>query len=192
VAVACQHVARRVVERHRDDGPIDQPELDGWSAHLRQSMADYRRSDNPIDARISSQLRMKRTKKEDLTMLGTCQVMTFVQTSDGQKARRFYEEVLGLKFNHEDDYALIFDLHAGVPLRIQKVADPSPALYTRLGWFVDDIEVTVRGLAERGVTFERYEGLPQDQLGIWSVPGAKAKVAWFKDPDGNTLSVTQA
>jgi catechol 2,3-dioxygenase-like lactoylglutathione lyase family enzyme len=124
-------------------------------------------------------------------MLGNCKVMTFIATKDGETARRFYEEVLGLTFVADEPYALVFDLN-GIMLRIQKVADMSPGDYTTLGWQVGDIETTVRGLAERGVTFERYEGLPQDQLGIWSVPGAKAKVAWFKDPDGNTLSVTQA
>ena len=123
-------------------------------------------------------------------MLETCKVMTFVPAKDPAKARWFYEEVLGLTFVADEPYALVFDLN-GIMLRIQKVADMSPGDYTTLGWQVGDIETTVRGLAERGVTFERYEGLPQDQLGIWSVPGAKAKVAWFKDPDGNTLSVTQ-
>jgi catechol 2,3-dioxygenase-like lactoylglutathione lyase family enzyme len=116
--------------------------------------------------------------------------MTFVQTRDADQARQFYKDTLGLKFGGEDTYALVFDL-GGIPLRVQKVADATPGKYTTLGWQVDDIETTVRGLGERGVTFERYEGLPQDRLGIWSVPGANAKVAWFKDPDGNTLSVTQ-
>lgn len=123
-------------------------------------------------------------------MLGKCQVVTFVATKDPAKARPFYEDVLGLTFVADETYALVFDLN-GIALRIQKVADPSPGMYTQLGWHVDDIAAVVRGLAERGVTFERYEGLPQDALGVWSVPGAKAKVAWFKDPDGNTLSVTQ-
>ena len=122
-------------------------------------------------------------------MLGSCEVMTSVGTTDPAKTRDFYERVLGLRFVADEPYALVFDLK-GIMLRIQKVAEVSPVPYTTLGWRVEDIESVVRELSNRGIAFERYEGMPQDELGIWSVPGANAKVAWFKDPDGNTLSLT--
>jgi len=122
-------------------------------------------------------------------MLGSCEVMTFVASRDPEKARHFYEEVLGLRFVADESYALVFDLN-GVMLRVQKVGELSPTPYTSLGWKVEDISSAVRQLEGRGVTFERYEGMPQDELGVWAAGGAK--VAWFKDPDGNLLSLTEA
>jgi hypothetical protein len=89
----------------------------------------------------------------------------------------------------DDSFALVFDAH-GVMLRVARVHELTPAPYTVLGWKVADISAAVKELQIRGVAFERYEGLDQDELGIWKSPGG-AKVAWFKDPDRNTLSLTQ-
>ncbi len=120
-------------------------------------------------------------------MLTNNDPIAFVATADAEAAVVFCRDVLGLTFVADDPFALVFDLN-GTMLRIFKVERVTPLEYTALGWKVDDIEAAVRGLAENGVTFERYEQLEQDELGIWASPGAR--VAWFKDPDGNTLSLT--
>jgi catechol 2,3-dioxygenase-like lactoylglutathione lyase family enzyme len=116
-------------------------------------------------------------------------VVTFVATTNPQKAKKFYEETLGLRFVSDDGFALVFDID-GTMLRIAKVPDFRPAPFTVLGWEVRDIEKSVSDLNARGVSFERFSGMPQSELGIWSAPGG-AKVAWFKDPDGNILSLSQ-
>ena len=92
--------------------------------------------------------------------------------------------------SEELPFALVFDLD-GVMLRVTTVKELTPAAYTVLGWRTGDISATVRALQQSGVVFERYPGMAQDELGIWTVPGGAARVAWFKDPDGNTLSVSQ-
>ncbi len=113
----------------------------------------------------------------------------FAATTDAKRARRFYEKTLGLKFVSEDPFALVFKV-GSLALRIQKVA-AKPALgYTVLGWQVSDIGREVRRLTRAGVRFARYDGLEQDPGGVWLSP-AGAKVAWFRDPDGNTLSLTE-
>jgi catechol 2,3-dioxygenase-like lactoylglutathione lyase family enzyme len=113
----------------------------------------------------------------------------FAANTDAKRARRFYEKTLGLKFVSEDPFALVFQV-GPLALRIQKVA-AKPALdYTVLGWQVSDIGRVVRRLARAGVRFARYKGLEQDPGGVWCSP-AGAKVAWFRDPDGNTLSLTE-
>jgi hypothetical protein len=89
----------------------------------------------------------------------------------------------------EDPFALVFDAH-GTMLRVTNVAEVAAAQYTVLGWEVPNILAATKDLSAAGVKFERYPGLPQDELGIWTAPSG-AKVAWFKDPDGNTLSLTQ-
>ena len=88
----------------------------------------------------------------------------------------------------DDSFAVVFDA-GGTELRLQRVRELTPHPFTALGWIVDDIGAQVRALVARGVTFERYDFMTQDELGIWSTPGAK--VAWFKDPDGNLLSLAQ-
>ncbi|MBI5288726.1 MAG: VOC family protein [Chloroflexi bacterium] len=122
-------------------------------------------------------------------MLGSSNIMAFVATAQPDAARAFYEGILGLRLIEDAPFALVFDAY-GTKLRVQKVQTVAPAPYTTLGWVVDDIVATVRELASRGVQFERYEGLEQDDLGIWS--SGAGNIAWFKDPDGNTLSVTQS
>ncbi len=96
---------------------------------------------------------------------------------------------MGLRFIADERFALVFDIN-GRMLRIFKVQALSPEKRTVLGWDVEDIAAVVDRLAERGVTFERFEDMPQDARGIWRSPTG-AQVAWFKDPDGNTLSLTQ-
>ena len=116
-------------------------------------------------------------------------IIAFLGTADASRARAFYESILGLRLVADDPFALVFDAD-GVMLRIQKVQAVTPAAYTSLGWQVADIATTVRRLRARGVELERYGGLEQDELGIWRSPGG-ARVAWFKDPDGHVLSLTQ-
>jgi len=124
-------------------------------------------------------------------MLGRETIMTFVATLDGARARAFYEGVLGLEVTSDDDFALALAVDgAGTMLRIQKVASFRPHPFTALGWQVKDIEGTVNELGRRGVAFQRFEGLEQDDAGIWTAPSG-TRVAWFKDPDGNVLSVSQ-
>jgi hypothetical protein len=122
-------------------------------------------------------------------MLTDCPLVAFVATRDGARARRFYGETLSLPILSDDPYALV--CAAGkTTLRIQKVASVTPQPFTVLGWEVADIEATVDALVARGVSFERYEGMGQDERGIWLAPSG-ARVAWFKDPDESTLSITQ-
>ncbi len=122
-------------------------------------------------------------------MVSSCDVIAFVATTEPTRAREFYGKVLGLPLVADEPFALVFDAH-GTMLRIAKVQELHPARHTVLGWTVPDISGAVKQLEAKGVTFERYEGLNQDDLGIWAAPGG-AHVAWFKDPDGNTLSLTQ-
>ena len=122
-------------------------------------------------------------------MLDTSDLINFVATNNGARARRFYEDILGLSFVSDDQFALVFKA-GGTMLRIQKVDYVNPHGYTVLGWSVCDIKKEVANLARRGLQFVRYEGMHQDEHGIWTAP-SKAKVAWFTDPDGNILSLTE-
>ena len=122
-------------------------------------------------------------------MLSSCSLVAFVATRDGAAAMKFYRDALGLRLVSEDAFALVFDA-GGTMLRVTKVKEFVAAPYTVLGWRVDDIGAAVRELAGRGVRFERFDGMPQDEAGIWNAPSG-AWVAWFKDPDGNVLSVAQ-
>jgi catechol 2,3-dioxygenase-like lactoylglutathione lyase family enzyme len=115
--------------------------------------------------------------------------IAFLATTDAERARAFYERALGLAFVADEGVALVFDL-AGTMLRIARVDALTPQPFTVLGWRVADIEAAVRGLTERGVRFRRYASLEQDELGIWASPEG-ARVGWFEDPDGNTLSLTE-
>ena len=123
-----------------------------------------------------------------MATLGT--LMAFIPTRDGDAARVFYEKKVGLRFISEDQFAVIFQSGANT-IRITRTGSFTPAPYTILGWESSDIERDVRDMSARGITFERYEYMgPQDDLGIWTSPSG-AKIAWFKDPDGNTLSIGQ-
>jgi catechol 2,3-dioxygenase-like lactoylglutathione lyase family enzyme len=125
-----------------------------------------------------------------MPLLDSAPIIAFSATADAERAKTFYRDQLGLKLVSEEQYALVFDA-AGTMLRVQKVKAVSGAQYTALGWRVTDIAAKVSELQQAGVHFENY-GLPgQDERGIWTPPGSDAKVAWFKDPDGNILSLTQ-
>ncbi len=122
-------------------------------------------------------------------MLQSATLNAFLATSDPARAKVFFQDVLGLKFVNEGSHALVFDAN-GVSIWVQKVEQVVAAPYTALGWTVADIHATVRGLVSRGVTFERYGYFEQDADGVWKAPGG-AQVAWFRDPDGHVLSLTQ-
>jgi len=122
-------------------------------------------------------------------MLGSTNIVAFVPTRDAEKARAFYQEVLGLRFIKDDGFALMFDAN-GIMVRVAKSGDFKPAQFTILGWEIHGIEKVVASLQQRGVIFERFGFFEQDKLGIWTAPTGD-KVAWFKDPDGNVLSVSE-
>jgi len=116
-------------------------------------------------------------------------VVTFLLTAKPEAALAFYRDVLGLRFVRDDCFALVFDLD-GVMLRVAKVKEHVPLQSTVLGWESQDIGADVAALAAKGVRFAIYEGMGQDAAGICTFPGGD-KVAWFKDPDGNVLSLSQ-
>lgn len=122
-------------------------------------------------------------------MLGSSKIVAFLFTTDSKRARSFYEGVLGLRFISEDPFALALEANGNM-IRISTSRDFKPAQGTVLGWETTDIEKLVSGLRGRGVSFELFPGMNQDALGIWAAPGGD-KVAWFKDPDGNVLSISQ-
>ncbi len=122
-------------------------------------------------------------------MLGNYPVIAMIATTQPERAKTFYSEVLGVKLVEDGWFALVFTA-GGTRLHIQKVKQFSPLPFTALGWAVTDIGATVAKLAKEGVKFERYKEMPQDDAGIWTTPDG-AQVCWFKDPDGNTLSLTQ-
>jgi catechol 2,3-dioxygenase-like lactoylglutathione lyase family enzyme len=115
--------------------------------------------------------------------------MAFVATRDLRRAQKFYGDTLGLTLVSEDEFALVFDA-AGTMLRVTRVQEVAATNYTILGWQASDIVQTVKSLQKAQVTVERYPNMQQDEFGIWNSPSG-ARVAWFRDPDGNTLSITQ-
>jgi catechol 2,3-dioxygenase-like lactoylglutathione lyase family enzyme len=120
----------------------------------------------------------------------SAKAMTFIVTRDRDVAKKFYGDTLGFPLVSEDPFAAVFDLN-GTMLRISTLKDHKPQQHTVLGWEVGDIEATVKALVAKGVKFNVYDGFGQDALGIWTAPGSSNKVAWFLDPDGNNLSLTQ-
>ncbi|MBL7501910.1 VOC family protein [Frankia sp. CNm7] len=122
-------------------------------------------------------------------MLADAELIAFVPTVDLDRALSFYQGVLGLQLLEETPAAAVFQVD-GTMLRISAVPEIIPQPFTTLGWRVDDITVAVRWLTDRGVRVNHYDGLDQDDLGIWTTPG-RDRIAWFTDPDGNTLSVTE-
>jgi catechol 2,3-dioxygenase-like lactoylglutathione lyase family enzyme len=130
-----------------------------------------------------------RKSQAERTVLATAEPMLFLATDQPDRSRDFYARTLGLTLLGETPFALVFHAN-GTDLRVQKVSTVVPAPYTAAGWAVPDIAATVAALHQTGVAFQRYDGLDQDAQGIWTAPGG-ARVAWFKDPCGNTLSLTQ-
>lgn len=121
-------------------------------------------------------------------MLSRSPIMAFLATTDADKAKRFFQDNLGLTFVTDDSFALVFDAN-GTTLRVAKAREFTPAPFTVLGWRVEDIAAEVRDLTDRGVAFERYPFMTDDS-GYFTFPDG-ARVAWFKDPDGNILSLAQ-
>ena len=122
-------------------------------------------------------------------MINSSDLVAFVGATDLPRAGRFYGDVIGLTLVEENPFACVFDAH-GTALRVTAVERVAEAPYTVLGWEVADIVPVMADLSDRGVEFERFGGMDQDALGVWVTPGGD-RVAWFKDPDGNTLSITQ-
>jgi catechol 2,3-dioxygenase-like lactoylglutathione lyase family enzyme len=121
-------------------------------------------------------------------MLAKSPVIAFIPTKDAAHARRFYEG-LGLRFVSDDSFAIVMDAN-GTMVRVVRVGEFTPFPFTLLGWQVEDIRKTAAELTGKGVTFTRYSFLEQSDDGVWTAPGG-AMVAWFTDPDGNTLSISQ-
>jgi catechol 2,3-dioxygenase-like lactoylglutathione lyase family enzyme len=126
---------------------------------------------------------------EEAKMLASAKMVGFVPTKDYDKARAFFEGKLGCEFVSLDQFALVVSV-GGHKIRIAKVPNFTPMQATILGWEVQDIEAVAAWLKERGVATEKYPFVQDKDLGIWTAPGGD-KVAWFKDPDGNILSVSQ-
>ncbi len=122
-------------------------------------------------------------------MLADKELKAFVPTVKPDKAKSFYKDILGLKLLSEDNYALEFEA-TGILLRVIIVKQLKPQVFTVLGWNVDDISSIIKSLNDKYIFCEKYDFLEQDNLGVWTSPGG-SKVAWFKDPDGNVLSLTQ-
>ena len=121
--------------------------------------------------------------------LASANLVAFAATTNQERAKEFYGGVLGLRLLSQDNFALVFDAN-GVTLRVSTVREVAQAQYTVLGWEVSEITGKVKELEQAGVKFERYSFPGVDEMGIWTAPGG-ARVAWFKDPDGNILSVSQ-
>ncbi|HZD33222.1 MAG TPA: VOC family protein [Candidatus Angelobacter sp.] len=122
-------------------------------------------------------------------MLSNCRIVGVIATNDYERARSFYEGKLGFRFVSLDQFALA--LRAGENMiRVVKLPDYVPRQGTMLGWEVQDIEAEAADLRERGVTLEKYPFVQDQELGIWTAPGGD-RVAWFLDPDGNVLSISQ-
>lgn len=126
---------------------------------------------------------------EEALMLASAKLVGFVPTKDYEQARAFYEGKLGFQFVSLDQYALVLSV-GGHKIRIAKVPNFTPLQGTILGWEVKEIETVVTWLRDRGVTLEKYPFVQDRELGIWTTPSGD-KVAWFKDPDGNILSISQ-
>jgi hypothetical protein len=122
-------------------------------------------------------------------MLADKKLKAFAPTMKPDKARSFHKDILGLKLLSEDNYALEFDAN-GTLLRVTIVEDFKPHPFTILGWNVDNIFSSIKLLNDKNIFCEKYDFLEQDKSGVWTSPNG-SKVAWFKDPDGNVLSLTE-
>jgi len=124
-------------------------------------------------------------------ILETATPAIVICTRDRPTATAFYRDTLGLLLAYEDDFAAVF--HAGgVALRVSVVPDFTPHEHTILGFHVPGVHATAKALHEKGVTFNRYPGFTQDEIGVLTLPGKGVSVAWFNDSDGNVLSITNA
>ncbi len=122
--------------------------------------------------------------------LSNAKPVVIICTRDRAVSEPFYRDVLGLKATGSDDFAAVFDI-GGAPLRLSTVGDWKAHEHTIFGFAVDDIKKTVADLTKKGVKFITYPGFGQDADGVWATPDKSVRVAWFSDPDGNNLSLTQ-
>lgn len=125
-----------------------------------------------------------------MTLLGSSKPVSFLYVTDRDRALRFYGQ-LGLALRSSDDFGDFIETGGGL-IRMTVMSDHTASAHPVLGWEVSDILATARELSEGGVRLMIYEGMGQDALGVWTSPDGKAKVAWFTDPDGNLLSLSQA
>lgn len=116
-------------------------------------------------------------------------LFTFVPVKDGERAKAFYENVLGLTLLEDSAFAIVFKVPGGT-LRLAKTPDFNPQPFSLVGWVVPDLDADMANLRAKGVTFEMFPGLPQDGAGVWTVPDG-TRICWFRDPDDNLLSLTQ-
>src|SRR5947209_1680666 len=123
-------------------------------------------------------------------MLANSKLVGFIPTRDANRSRDFYENTVGLRFVQDDTFAIVMQ-SGETMVRIVRVGEFTPFPFTLLGWDVPDIEAAVAELSAKGVQFHRYGFLEQSPTGIWTAPGGAANVAWFPDPDGNTLAISQ-
>lgn len=115
----------------------------------------------------------------------------FIPSTNIEAARAFYEGTLQLEFESDDQFAMVFRVGAGrTMLRVARTPAFQPLPFTLFGWQVGNLQQEVAELTARGVRFERFDFLAHDAHGIWNAPGG-ASIAWFKDPDGNMLSLSQ-
>jgi catechol 2,3-dioxygenase-like lactoylglutathione lyase family enzyme len=122
-------------------------------------------------------------------MLTEASLVAFVGVSDIDRAHAFYGGALGLPLVESTGFANVYEA-GGTPLRVTRVDEPASAGYTVLGWIVSDIAGTIGALGERGVVFERFPGVEHDERGAWTAPDG-SRIAWFRDPDGNVLSLQE-
>lgn len=116
--------------------------------------------------------------------------IAFIPIVNAEAARTFYEQTLGLTFESDDKFAMIFRLAGNIMLRLVKVPSHTPGHFTIFGWEVTDLEAVIDDLTANGLTFQRYTHFQQDERAIWHAPSG-AKVAWLQDPDGNVLSLSE-
>jgi catechol 2,3-dioxygenase-like lactoylglutathione lyase family enzyme len=178
------------------DAGADPDELDGWikgqGGWMRRMPAQFlppEATDRDALFYVLPEKSLEGGPPPKPATLPKAHLIAFAATTNLPRARVFYEKGLGLKVSGESPIACTFDAN-GTTLRVIAVEKATIAPYTVLGWSVADIGETVRELIGRGVAFERIEGIEQNELGVWRSPGS-AQVAWFKDPDGNMLSLTQ-
>ncbi len=123
-------------------------------------------------------------------MLANLPLVGFVPVTNAERAKRFYVDVLKLEFSNEHEHAVVLKAH-GATIQLVKLDEHTPSEFTILGWEATDIVTTVQELKRAGVSCERYPYFTQDELGIWTADDRASKVAWFKDSEGNLLSVSQ-
>jgi len=122
-------------------------------------------------------------------MLADKKLIAFVPTVKPKESKLFYKDTLGFELVSEDNFAIVFNAN-GTLLRVTIVPEFKPQTFTIVGWNVDNIVSTIKQFNDKNIFFEQYDFFEQDKLGIWTSPSG-AKIAWFKDPDGNILSLTE-